>query len=85
MHVVAYIDAGTGSYVLAAIASGVAGAWFFLHAQIAKIRRRLKGKTDEVVELEVAQDENAEGTDETSVTEVATLETDQSDPQSLEK
>ena len=78
MHVVAYIDAGTGSYLLAAIASGVAGAWFFIHAQIAKIRRKLTGKSAEVVEVE---------TDEVDgeITETAVLEVEQADPQSLEK
>jgi hypothetical protein len=78
MHVVAYIDAGTGSYLLAAIASGVAGAWFFFHAQIAKIRRKLTGKSAEVVEVET---EEVDG----EITETAVLEVEQADPQSLEK
>lgn len=43
LHLVAYIDAGTGSYILAAIASGVAGFWFFLRSGLAKIKRKLKG------------------------------------------
>ena len=43
LHLVAYIDAGTGSYILAAIASGVAGFWFFLRSGMAKIKRKLKG------------------------------------------
>ena len=85
MHVVAYIDAGTGSYVLAAIASGVAGAWFFLHAQISKIRRKLTGKSNEVVELDVEQDSSADGAEEVVATEVVTMESEQSDPQSLDK
>ena len=39
---VAYIDAGTGSYILAAIASGVAGSWFFLRSGMQKIKRKIK-------------------------------------------
>jgi hypothetical protein len=78
MHVVAYIDAGTGSYLLAAIASGVAGAWFFFHAQIAKIRRKLTGKSAEVVEVETDE------LDGEQIEEVV-LEVEQADPQSLEK
>ena len=42
-NLVAYIDAGTGSYILAAIASGVAGFWFFLRSGMAKLKRKLKG------------------------------------------
>ena len=78
MHVVAYIDAGTGSYLLAAIASGVAGAWFFFHAQIAKIRRKLTGKSAEVVEVETEELDGEQ-------TDAVVLEVEQSDPQSLEK
>jgi hypothetical protein len=78
MHVVAYIDAGTGSYLLAAIASGVAGAWFFFHAQIAKIRRKLTGKSAEVVEVETEELDGEQ-------TEEVVLEVEQVDPQSLDK
>ena len=78
MHVVAYIDAGTGSYLLAAIASGVAGAWFFFHAQIAKIRRKLTGKSAEVVEVETEELDGEQA-------EAVVLEVEQADPQSLEK
>jgi hypothetical protein len=39
-ELVAYIDAGTGSYLLAAIASGAAGTWFFIRSQFAKLRGR---------------------------------------------
>jgi len=78
MHVVAYIDAGTGSYLLAAIASGVAGAWFFFHAQIAKIRRKLTGKSAEVAEVETEELDGEQ-------TEAVGLEVEQADPQSLEK
>lgn len=34
---VGYIDAGTGSYLLAAIAGGVATMWFFIRAKIASL------------------------------------------------
>lgn len=39
-ELVAYIDAGSGSYLLAAIASGAAGTWFFIRSQFAKLRGR---------------------------------------------
>ena len=37
---VGYIDAGSGSYLLAAIASGTAGAWFFVRSKFAALRGR---------------------------------------------
>ena len=37
-ELVGYIDAGTGSYLLAAIASGAAGVWFFIRSKFAKLR-----------------------------------------------
>jgi hypothetical protein len=40
LHLVGYIDAGTGSYLLAAIASGAAGTWFFIRSKFAKLRGR---------------------------------------------
>ena len=40
LKTVGYIDAGTGSYLLAAIASGAAGIWFFLRSKWASIRGR---------------------------------------------
>ena len=40
LDLVGYIDAGTGSYLLAAVASGAAGVWFFVRANIAKLRGR---------------------------------------------
>jgi len=39
-NLVGYIDAGTGSYLLAAIASGGAGIWFFIRSKWAKLRGR---------------------------------------------
>ena len=36
---VAYIDAGTGSYLLAAIAGGTAGVWFWIRGKIARLRK----------------------------------------------
>lgn len=78
MRVVTYIDAGTGSYLLAAIASGAAGAWFFFHAQIARIRRKIKGQSAEVDDVDI---EDLDGED----AEAAVLEVEQVDPQTLEK
>lgn len=46
LEVVAYIDAGTGSYILAAIASGIAGLWFFLRSGMAQIKRKIQGLPD---------------------------------------
>lgn len=54
LDLVGYIDAGTGSYLLAAIASGAAGTWFFIRSNVAKLRGR---KLDEpVVETESGTD-----------------------------
>lgn len=52
LDLVGYIDAGTGSYLLAAIASGAAGTWFFIRSNFAKLRgRKLE---DPVVEAEAS-------------------------------
>ena len=40
LRIVGYIDAGTGSYLLAAIASGATGTWFFLRSKFADLRGR---------------------------------------------
>ena len=50
LHLVGYIDAGSGSYLLAAIASGAAGSWFFIRSTFAKMRGR--DGDDPVVETE---------------------------------
>ena len=56
LDLVGYIDAGTGSYLLAAIASGAAGTWFFIRSNIAKLRGR---KLDEnLVEAEPTSTES---------------------------
>ena len=47
MDVVAYIDAGTGSYLLAAIGSGVAGVWFYIRAKLSRLRRGKDGPVQE--------------------------------------
>lgn len=41
---VAYIDAGSGSYLLAAIAGGATTAWFFIRSKFPSLGRR--GKSD---------------------------------------
>jgi len=51
-ELVAYIDAGSGSYLLAAIASGAAGTWFFIRSKFAKLRGR--GLDDVAVETETS-------------------------------
>lgn len=61
VNLVAYIDAGTGSYILAAIASGVAGLWFILRSWASKIKRKVTGQPaptyslDE--EVDIAEDQ----------------------------
>ena len=45
LKTVGYIDAGTGSYLLAAIASGTAGIWFFIRSKWAQIRGRGPAKS----------------------------------------
>lgn len=50
LNLVAYIDAGSGSYLLAAVASGAAGTWFFLRSKYASIRGRKPTETAPEVE-----------------------------------
>ena len=45
---VAYIDAGSGSYLLAAVAAGASGVWFFARSKWASLRNRGKKNTDEM-------------------------------------
>ena len=40
LRLVGYIDAGSGSYLLAAIATGAAGTWFYVRSKFAKLRGR---------------------------------------------
>jgi hypothetical protein len=47
MHLVGYIDAGSGSYILAAVASGAAGTWFFIRSKFASLRGRKPETTSE--------------------------------------
>jgi hypothetical protein len=42
----AYLDAGTGSMVVGAVAAGVAGAGVAVRSTIGKLRRKNKGATD---------------------------------------
>lgn len=49
LNEVGYIDAGTGSYLLTAIAGGAAGAWFFVRSKFAALRGR---KLDEAASPE---------------------------------
>lgn len=55
LELVGYIDAGTGSYLLAAIASGAAGVWFFIRSNVAKLRGRKFD--DSTVEAESASND----------------------------
>jgi hypothetical protein len=40
LSLLGYIDAGSGSYLLAAIASGAAGTWFFIRSKMSRLSRR---------------------------------------------
>ena len=42
LSLVGYIDAGSGSYLLAAIASGAAGLWFFVRTKFSSLTGRGK-------------------------------------------
>lgn len=68
LDTVAYIDAGTGSYLLAAIASGAAGLWMFFRSGLARFRRKLRrGGNEEPV---AQDDQDVEvGVEELSATE----------------
>ena len=55
LHLVGYIDASSGSYLLAAIASGAAGTWFYIRSKFAKLRGR--GDQDPVAETESASND----------------------------
>ncbi len=48
LNLVGYIDAGSGSYLLAAVASGAAGTWFFIRSKFANLRGRKPVDTPEV-------------------------------------
>jgi hypothetical protein len=66
-HLVAYIDAGTGSYLLAAIASGAAGLWMFFRSGMVKLRRKVRGdrahevdSSDNVSEESMSREDESE-------------------------
>lgn len=52
LNLVGYIDAGSGSYLLAAVASGAAGTWFFIRSKFASLRGRKR--VDSTTEVESA-------------------------------
>jgi hypothetical protein len=56
---IGYIDAGTGSYLLTAIAGGLATMWFFLRSKI----DRLLGRTSKTPEANVEDTPAAEQAD----------------------
>ena len=43
MHTILYIDAGTGSMLLAAIASGAAGLWYLIRSKYYALKRWATG------------------------------------------
>jgi len=57
MQLVGYIDAGTGSYLLAAIGGGVAGMWFYIRGKIDRLRgRKPEPQTEEEKEVAVLEE-----------------------------
>ena len=60
LNSVGYIDAGSGSYLLAAIASGAAGSWFFLRSKFAQLRGRGPNKVSN--EAVIAESTSEQGT-----------------------
>ena len=46
LSLLGYIDAGSGSYLLAAIASGAAGTWFFIRSKMSRLSRRKSQPTE---------------------------------------
>ena len=69
MDTVAYIDAGTGSYLLAAIASGAAGLWLFLRSGMVRLKRKVTGKPAPDSEPLDESGESAEAVTSTDVEE----------------
>lgn len=63
---VAYIDAGTGSYLLAALAGGAATFWFFLKTSFARLLRRNK---ETGIETENTEDTSDLVTEDETATE----------------
>lgn len=55
---VAYIDAGSGSYLLAAIAAGASGVWFFVRSKWASLKNR--GSKSRLDDAETASEATAE-------------------------
>lgn len=51
-QLVSYIDAGSGSYVLAALAGGLASIWFYIRARVSRITGRGKSSQSTDAELE---------------------------------
>jgi len=63
LDTIAYIDAGTGSYLLAALAGGAATFWFFLKSSMARIFGRGKPATTDVDGQSETQFEDEVATD----------------------
>ena len=76
VHLVAYIDAGTGSYILAAIASGVAGLWFILRSWASKLKRKVTGQPAPQIDNE---DEESEASENSESSEPAGTQPQRSD------
>ena len=60
VDLVGYIDAGTGSYLLAAIASGAAGLWMFFRSGLMKVRRKIRGEQSESPPLSESNETESE-------------------------
>jgi len=73
----AYIDAGTGSYILAAIASGVAGLWMFFRSWLSRLKRKVRPSAhDEAQGSGETGDELEDQVEDAQVVETVTSEED---------
>ena len=59
LSTLAYIDAGSGSYLLAAIAAGASGVWFFVRSKWASLTNR-GTKADAVETTEAVVEQSAD-------------------------
>ncbi len=64
--VAAYIDAGTGSYLLTALAGGFAAIWFFLRAKVDRLLGRTRKQSPSDHKSESAEESVGEETSPTA-------------------
>jgi len=69
----AYIDAGTGSYILAAVASGVAGLWMFFRSWLSRLQRKVRPAAQDEADISSELEDQIE---DAQVVETVTSEED---------